>query len=631
MSSEDTAGRSGRRSFLARFGPSLERNRFLFQTVLDVTAWVVALPAAMVLRFELEVRPDHWGSFTVPALLLTAGLAAAMQVGFGSASGLYRGRWRVGSFDEIAHLVASVAVTAVVLAVVNRFVLGFAVPTSVTLIGGLLALALMVGARYTWRLLLERRLRPSGEHLARVLVFGAGEGGVRVVTSMLRTPDSPYLPVAMLDDDPIKANLRVNNVPVVGGRDDIGDAAARFRARTLVIAVPSADPELLRHLSDIAVRAGLDVRLLPPLHEFIDGKVGVSDIRPVTEADLLGRHEVDTDLESISGYLTGRRVLVTGAGGSIGAELCYQISRLAPDRLVMLDRDESALHAVQLRIEGRAMLDTRDLVVCDLRDRDALAEVFAEHEPEVVFHAGALKHLPLLELYPAEALKSNVYGTRNVLELACDAGVDRFVNISTDKAADPISVLGFSKRIAERLTADVASRSAGTYLSVRFGNVLGSRGSVLTAFEQQVRSGGPLTVTDPDTTRYFMTVEEAVQLVIQAGAVGRDGEALVLDMGEPVRIDDVARRLASQSDRPIEITYTGLRPGEKLHEVLFGAGEVDRRPAHPLISHVAVPPLDIGEVDEAVATVGPERADLVALLADLASKATPEPVEPRRD
>jgi FlaA1/EpsC-like NDP-sugar epimerase len=297
----------------------------------------------------------------------------------------------------------------------------------------------------------------------------------------------------------------------------------------------------------------------------------------------------------------------------------------------MLDRDESALHAVQLRIEGRAMLDTRDLVVCDLRDQEALAAVFDEHRPEVVFHAGALKHLPLLELYPIEALKTNVYGTANVLELSCRTGVERFVNISTDKAADPTSVLGYSKRIAERLTADVAARCSGTFLSVRFGNVLGSRGSVLTAFEQQVEAGGPITVTHRDVTRYFMTVEEAVQLVIQAGAVGGDGEALVLDMGAPIRIDDVARRLASQSDRPIEITYTGLRPGEKLHEVLLGRGEVDTRPRHPLISQVGVPPLSSRRVQAAFDGEPLDGEATTARLRDLACEPTASPVEPQLD
>ena len=401
---------------------------------------------------------------------------------------------------------------------------------------------------------------------------------MQTITAMLRNPHSPYLPVALLDDDPAKRNLRVLGLRVAGGREALAEAAAEHHADTVVIAVPSAGSDLLRELCDLTTAADLRILVLPSLGELFGAPIGVGDIRPLTESDLLGRHVIDTDVDAIASYLTGRRVLVTGAGGSIGSELCHQIARFAPGQLVMLDRDESALHGLQLRLEGRALLDDRNLVVADVRDAHRMVEVFAEHRPDVVFHAAALKHLPLLEMHPQEAYKTNVLGTWNVLQAAAGAGVDRFVNISTDKAAAPVSVLGYSKRIAERLTAETATRADGTYLSVRFGNVLGSRGSVLTAFHSQIDAGGPVTVTDPDVTRFFMTVEEAVQLVIQAGAVGRDGEALILDMGDAVRIADVARRLVAQAPRSVPIVYTGLRPGEKLHEVLFGPGEAGRPP-----------------------------------------------------
>jgi FlaA1/EpsC-like NDP-sugar epimerase len=275
--------------------------------------------------------------------------------------------------------------------------------------------------------------------------------------------------------------------------------------------------------------------------------------------------------------------------------LCRQISRFAPAELMMLDRDESALHAVQLSLHGRALLDSPELILADLRDAETIRRMFAQRRPQVIFHAAALKHLALLEAHPGEAVKSNVWGTQTVLEAA--HGVERFVNISTDKAANPVSVLGYTKRITERLTAHAATRYDGTFINVRFGNVLGSRGSVLTAFSAQIAAGGPLTVTDPDVTRYFMTVQEAVQLVIQAAAIGRDGEALVLEMGRPVKIADVAKQMVEHAARPCEIVYTGLRPGEKLHEELFGAGERDARPLHPLISHVEVPPLDPAKVE----------------------------------
>ncbi len=610
--------RNGSRDSRARHGwprwrQALAEQRGPVQVAIDAAAWGLALPAAMVLRYEFR-GPDRWGPFTIGHLALAIALAVGAQIVLGAAGGLYRGRWRYGSFDEVAHLVGTAFLTTIWLSLVNRVVPNQMVPQSVAVVGGALALLIMAATRYVFRLQLERSLRPDTEHAEKVLVFGAGEGGIQLVTAMLRNPASPYVPVGLLDDSPVKGNLEIMGIPVIGGRDRLVEVASLTEATTLVIAIPSADSTLIRELSHAALDADLDVRVLPAISEMLGGLVGVADLRPITAADLLGRHEIQTDLEAISHYITGQRVLVTGAGGSIGSELCYQLSRFAPGSLVMLDRDESALHAVQLRLEGRAMLDSRELVVGDIRDAERLAEVFDEHRPQVVFHTAALKHLPLLEMHPREAVKTNVFGTLNLLQLGMDHRVERFVNISTDKAADPTSVLGYTKRLAEQLTAGFARHAPGTFLSVRFGNVLGSRGSVLTAFQAQVDSGGPITVTDRDVTRYFMTVEEAVQLVIQAGAVGRRGEALVLDMGQPVRIDEVARRFAAQADRPIEVVYTGLRPGEKLHEVLIGADEIDQRPAHPLISHVQVPSLETADV----AALADNRWDDSGLVAELA-------------
>lgn len=601
--------------FLARFGRLLVRRRTPIQSTTDVGAWAIGLFVAMVLRFEFSLNTANWGRLGANSLLLAIAIVAVIQVGIGVATSLYIGKFRYGSFDEVLHLALTVSVSALALAAISEALAPNLVPLSVVIIGALLALLVMASSRYLWRMLLERSARPSADRAQRVLVFGAGEGGVQVLTSMLRNPASPYYPVALIDDDPAKRNLRISGVRVVGTREAIAAEATAHGATALVIAIPSASAELIRELSDLALQAELSVRVLPPLSELFDQAIGIGDIRPITEADLLGRHAIDTDIDAIAGFLAGKRVLITGAGGSIGSELCRQIARFAPAELVMLDRDESALHAVQLSIEGRAMLDSRNLVVCDVRDAARLNEVFGEHRPHVVFHAAALKHLPLLEMHPSEAFKTNVLGTQHVLDAAQSVGVDKFVNISTDKAADPCSVLGYTKRIAEMLTATVAADASGAYLSVRFGNVLGSRGSVLTAFRAQVAAGGPVTVTDPGVTRYFMTVEEAVQLVIQAGAIGRGGEALVLDMGEPVRIDDVARRLAAESDRPVEIVYTGLRPGEKLHEVLLGQTESGERPAHPLIDHVRVPRLDPTAIVELTSTL--EDAALVAQLSRL--------------
>jgi FlaA1/EpsC-like NDP-sugar epimerase len=552
----------------------------------DSASWIVAVVVATTLR-EFSVAHVDWAG-----VALYSALCVVLQIAIGALLGLYRGWYLQGSFESVGALVRSASLVTALAFGVDLIVEDRLVPLGSSLGAGWAALVMMGGLRYLWRLDTERRRRPDAARCQRVIVFGAGEGGTRALRALLTDPDGTYLPVALLDDDPRKRHLTIQGVRVVGNREAMVRAAQDHQAEVLLIAVPSGDSRLMGDLVDLAAVARLQVKTLPSAREMFGTEVAVDDIRRPTPADLLGRHRVDTDLDTIADYLTGKVVLVTGAGGSIGSELCRQLTRYAPAELIMLDRDESALHAVQLSLDGRALLDSPSLVLADIRDRNRMRELFVERRPDVVFHAAALKHLPLLEGHPVEGLKSNVWGTLSVLDAAEAAGVDRFVNISTDKAADPSSVLGYTKRVAEGLTAHRSRHATGTYLSVRFGNVLGSRGSVLTAFTAQVEAGGPVTVTDPNVTRFFMTVEEAVELVIQAGAIGRPGEALVLDMGEPVRIADVARRLAAQAPRPVEIVYTGLRAGEKLHEVLFGKGEFDERPIHELISHVRVPALD---------------------------------------
>ena len=583
-----------RRSAEQRIVTLAGRHRATVQVLADALAWVAALYIATWWRFDFDL-----GVWPASRLFTAAVFAVLLQLAAGAGVGLYVGRWRFGSFEEVAAVARGAAIVTAALYVINRFAYQpRLVPVSVGLGGGVLALLFMTGTRYIWRLFIERRMRPSGKDAEPVLVYGAGEGGAQLITAMLRNPKSPIVPVGLLDDSGAKQQLRIMGVPVVGGREAMSRAAAELGARHLIVAIPSASSTLLRELSHLALDTDMKVSVLPAVEEFLGASVALGDIRPLEASDLLGRHEIRTDVAQIAGYLRDKRVLVTGAGGSIGSELCRQIVQFSPERLTMFDRDESALHALQLSIEGRALLEDPNLVVGDIRDIERLAEVFDEHRPQVVFHAAALKHLPLLEMHPNEGMKTNVWGTLNVLRVAEQHAVERFVNVSTDKAADPENVLGYTKRIAERLTAASATRTPGVFLSVRFGNVLGSRGSVLESFRAQIDAGGPVTVTHPEVTRYFMTVEEAVQLVIQAGAVGRDGEALVLDMGEPVLIDDVARRLVAQAERPVAIEYTGLRPGEKMHESLLGVGEMDHRPAHPLISHVPVPPLDVIDLGE---------------------------------
>jgi FlaA1/EpsC-like NDP-sugar epimerase len=577
----------------------------------DLAAWGIALLTAVVMRYDFHPSDVSWPGFALilPLVFLT-------QLVSGLGFGLYAGRARYGSFEEVAGLAKAVGV-----ATAGVFLIDVAegtphmVPFSTPLIGGFIALVLMAGIRYARRFDAERRKRPSTDVAERIIVFGAGEGGAQMVTAMLRDPSSPYLPVALLDDDPTKRNLRIMGVPVVGNRERLAAAVAAYRAKAVLIAIPSAGSSIIGSLSKLVQESGLAVKVLPSIGELLSDTVSLSDIRDVTPADLLGRHEIRTDLASIAGYLTGKKVLVTGAGGSIGSELCRQLHRFAPAELIMVDRDESALHAVKLLLDGRALLDTPDTVLLCIRNRPAVRRLVLERRPDVIFHAAALKHLPMLEQYPGEAVLTNVYGTLNLLEAASQAGVSRFVNISTDKAADPISVLGYTKRLGERLTSWMAEQGPGVYLSVRFGNVLGSRGSVLTSFQAQIAAGGPVTVTDPSVVRYFMTLEEAVELVIQAGAIGRDGEALVFDMGDPVRIDDLARFLTQRAERPVDIVYTGLRAGEKLEEVLLGRDEVDDRPFHPLISHVSVPPLDPAWLD--VIDPAAPRPEVVAILSQV--------------
>ena len=570
---------------------------FKLLALVDALAWGVGLIVAVWSRYEFALAAP-----TLLGAIVIALLAAGTQTLIGHLQYLYRGRHQTGSFEEVQALSLTVTASAAMAFTVNVAVPPRFIPASSPILGGLLALVFMFGVRYLYRLRSERLLRhrPAPSPPATnprtatpVLLFGVGAAGHDLLRAMLRDRDSRYVPVGLLDDDPSKRYLRVYGKKVLGGRRDIAAAVARTGAATVIFSVSNADATLIREVRRLTLEAGASFKTLPSVGELLDGRIHVSDVREVRTSDLLGRRQAETDLAGLTRFLRGKKVLVTGAGGSIGSELCRQIQRWDPGELMMLDRDESALHAVQLSLHGNGLLDSSELILADLRDTDAIRSVFATRRPDIVFHVAALKHLPILERYPGEAVKTNIWGTQTVLEHA--ANVEMFVNISTDKAADPTSVLGYSKRITERLTAYAATRSAGTFLTVRFGNVLGSRGSVLTAFQAQIAAGGPITVTHPDVTRYFMTVHEAVQLVLQAALIGRAGEALVLDMGQPVRITEVARQLAEEAGVSAQIVYTGLRPGEKLHEVLFGPEEQDVRPRHPLISHVAVPPLDPAE------------------------------------
>jgi FlaA1/EpsC-like NDP-sugar epimerase len=566
----------------------------VLQFVIDMAIWSVTAIAASYARFEYQGHHDPFGA-TQSSVIRVIPIVLVVHAIVGYVVGIYRRRWRYGSFDEIGGLAVAALVTTSVLFLLRFFDSSLnPFPRSVIFISGFAGLCFVAASRYVWRLTREQLRRPTAQTAAKILVYGAGEGGIQMVNTLLRNPQSPYLPVGFLDDNPDTHRLSISGVPVLGGREQLLEARTRTGATVLLIAIPSADSALIGDISARARELSMDVKVLPAVQNLNERPLDTSDIRDLTDEDLLGRRKVVIDLQQISDYLVNRRVLVTGAGGSIGSELCRQLARFNPAELIMLDRDESALHEVQLSIHGRALLDTPQTVLADLRDEATINHIFDTRKPEVVFHAAALKHLPLLERYPLEAYQTNVLGTLTLLNAAQRTGVGVFVNISTDKAANPISVLGYSKRIAERVTASVGKTAkSGKYMSVRFGNVLGSRGSVLMSFRDQIAKGGPLTVTHRGVTRYFMTISEAVQLVIQAGAIGSSGEALVLDMGTPVSIYDVAKQLVANSGKPVDIEIVGLRAGEKVHEELFGDGEEDTRPRHPLISHVPVLPIDL--------------------------------------
>ncbi len=562
------------------------RSRNVLEAGHDVAAWLCGLLAAGWVTRDLAGQGPR--PYVIVRTALIIGLAA---VACGLLAGLYRRRNQRGSLGEVVAVAVAVGGTALALAVLGGLLMpGQRAPLATVTGAALFTLPAMLGGRYV-AFAFRQRCRAAATSAVKVIIFGAGSAGTQLVHRLAGQRGSEYRPVAMLDDDPALRRLRIRGIPVLGGRDQMAAAAAATGATVLVIAIARASGAAISELTAQAEGCGLVPKVIPSVKELLSGRARIDGVRNPQITDLLGRRPVETDIAAVAGNFAGKRILVTGAGGSIGAELCRQLHQFRPAELIMLDRDESALHAIQLALHGRALLDSDEAALADIRDARRVSHVFEQFRPQIVFHAAALKHLPLLERYPAEALKTNVRGTLTVLEAAAACGVESFVNISTDKAADPVCVLGYSKRVAERLTADMASRATGSYLSVRFGNVLGSRGSVLTALTAQVAAGGPVTVTHPEVSRYFMTADEAVQLVLQAAVIGRRGEVLVLDMGEQVRIADIARRLAAGAAREIDIVYTGLRPGEKLAENLLGRDEVDNRPCHPLIRHVQVPPL----------------------------------------
>ncbi len=511
--------------------------------------------------------------------------------------GVYARYWRYASVNELMLLAGAAVVGGAVQGVL--FFAGSlllpelmpAVPRSIPLIDILVTGILIAGPRFAvrlWGQYAQRLSKASGASVApaHVLIMGAGEAGVMVLRELQSNPQAGLLPVGFVDDDPEKHGMWIQNVRVLGGRERIPELVREQHVEQVIIAMPSAPGKAVREIVTICESAGARARIIPGMYELLSGQVSLNQIRDVQIEDLLRREPVRIDAVAVTELLRGKRVLVTGGGGSIGSELCRQILCCEPARLIALGHGENSIFEIVEELRTAYPHDASRIVpvIAGIRFPERIRCVFEEQRPEIVFHAAAHKHVPLMEENPGEAITNNVMGTRIVVNAALATGVERFVLISTDKAVNPTNIMGASKRAAELLVYQAARRSGKPYVAVRFGNVLGSRGSVLHTFRRQIAAGGPVTVTHPEMRRYFMTIPEAVQLVLQAAVLGRGGEVFVLDMGEPVKIVDLARDLIELSGlkvgRDIDIRFVGLRPGEKLFEELFVAGESYMRTAH---------------------------------------------------
>ena len=547
------------------------------QATFDLVAWILAVYGATLMRLELEI------SRVSPQSLIGLGLLMGLfNFLAGKFSGLYRGRFKPASFDELLSMVATASVTSVVFsASLYSFGPSLGIPRSLAVLSALVFLPLSGASRaYRRRLLFFREMPAGGK---RTLIYGAGRMAEAVIPQLLGDQHSQYLPVGLIDDDPTKSARWISGVQMQGSLSQLEGIARSTRASVLLVAISRVDAQHLQKIYDSARLARLQVVVLPTLNELLTGTQRKLNLKALSIEELIGRRAVQTDSSLISRRIRGKTVLVTGAGGSIGSELCRQIAKMEPHELIFLDRDESGLQQAQLMTYGQGLLDSSSIVLADIRERDVLDRVFSTVKPDIVFHAAALKHLPVLEKHPEEAWKTNVIGTLNVLEATVRSGVQAFVNISTDKAADPSSVLGRSKLIGEKLTTGFARNHSARFVSVRFGNVLGSRGSLVPTLATLIDRGGPVTVTHPDATRYFMTTPEACQLVLHSMVLEGDGDVFVLDMGDPVRILDVAQKMIELAGSDAEIVFTGLREGEKLDEILHSSETAMGQTAHPLI------------------------------------------------
>lgn len=571
------------------------------QAALDIAVLMLAFWAAFLFRFEFVI-PSTW-----LRVAITAGpYAVVLEYTVLAVAGITRFSWRYVSMRESVRIAVAMAAATALLLVVgwlhlllrfDAFAFAF-VPRGVVAMNFVLAvvgLISMRAVRRVWGERQERRTRTQSGERARVLLVGAGQAGVMVARELMQRPDLGLVPVGFVDDDRLKLGTQIGGVPVLGNTSQIGEVAAKLEATRALITIANAPRSVIRRIAISAREAGLETKIIPGIYEIVGDHVNLSRIREVAIEDLLGREPITLDEDLISASLLNQVVLVTGAGGSIGSELCRQVCRFAPQKLVLVERFENALF--EIHRELIAAFPDVEIAACvaDVADAARMEAVLAAHRPYVIYHAAAHKHVPMMEANPGEALKNNIGGTQVVADLATRFGVARFVMISTDKAVNPTSVMGASKRVAEIYTQALAQVSVTRFVTVRFGNVLGSNGSVIPIFKEQIARGGPITVTHPEMRRYFMTIPEASQLVLQAGAMGAGGEVYILDMGEPVKIVDLARDLVTLSglrpDEDIEIRFSGTRPGEKLFEELSTDAEHADKTKHPKIFIGRVPAL----------------------------------------
>ncbi|MFB5662696.1 polysaccharide biosynthesis protein [Alteribacillus sp. HJP-4] len=512
---------------------------------------------------------------------------------------LYKRVWQYASISELTEIFKGVTLSIASTALMQMLFFN-TLHSRTILITWMLHILLIGGSRFAWRMYRDTYMKPQ-LNKKRSLIIGAGNAGCMVARQMLKSNGSELQPVAFVDDDIAKLQLEIMGIPVEGSINNTEDIVKKQNIEHIIIAIPSLSQSELTRIYDICKKTKIKTQILPMLEDLLTGKVSVNQFRDVQVEDLLGREPVELDLNGISDYITGKTILISGAGGSIGSEISRQVARFEPKRILLLGHGENSIYDIEMNLKKRNVISEIVTEISDIKDANKMLSIFRREKPEVVFHAAAHKHVPLMERNPEEAVKNNVIGTKNLAEAANKFGTKTFVMISSDKAVNPTSVMGATKRLAEIIVQNMDQSSSTNFVSVRFGNVLGSRGSVIPLFKDQIQSGGPVTVTHPDMTRYFMTIPEASRLVIQAGALAKGGEIFVLDMGEPVKIIDLAKNLIQLSGYKIDdigVQFSGIRPGEKMYEELLKENEVYPKQIHPKIYVGKTPEIHIDYIKE---------------------------------